>query len=137
MGSRIGSRLEPADLTDVLLRAACYLHEGNELAALELLLSAEVEFIPEHDYTSETNWHEHVPDTFVLHGPRKLVESHRDSAEEWKQVGQALEAAYGNHVLRSRYKPAQAVSQPWREVLTRELPSLGAIEAEYTEAQPE
>lgn len=125
--------MESQDLRNALIQAAAYLHEGGEQAALELLLTCEPEFIAQHDYTTETGWNGWEPDTFVLHGPRKLHDAFREDTQEAKQITAAFEAIHPERVqVRARFRAVRRTEASWQADLARELPQLGVVDAEFS-----
>ncbi len=124
--------MEPADLIKVLVHAAAYLYEGNEIAALDLLLLSDPEFVPQHDFTTNTGWNGSEPDTFVLWGPRRLVEAFRAESEPAKQIKAAFQEVHPEQLeVRARYRPTSPSPPDWKEVLAKELPYVGSVDAEF------
>lgn len=112
-------------------RAAAFLFEGDETEALALLMQCEVAFAAAHDWTSDTGYNGHSPDTYTLHGPRKVVEAFQAKIDTSKQIEAAFDAAHGFCVVTARYKPMKVARQTWHETLAAELPAAGAIEATF------
>jgi hypothetical protein len=123
--------MSPEEINRLAINVVAFLHEGDEKNALEIFLQTSgIEFIEAHEYNDD-NYNGHEPDTFFLHGSRKLYEAFKDGADESKQIISAFEASNPKyHLVKARYKSVTGSIPPWREQLSKELPAIGALDAE-------
>ena len=128
--------MEPDELVQSMIYAAAFLYEGGEAEALALLRATEPEFVAAHDYTTDTGWNGSEPDTFFLHGSRKLYETFTARLEPALQIQAAFEATHPNKVnVVARYRPILKSNHSWQIEFTKQLPQVDAIDAEFKEGE--
>jgi hypothetical protein len=130
------------NIQELAISAAHYLFEGNELEELELLCSCDLEFREASSITTDAGWNTTLGDRVVLAGSRDVYAVLRDGSDErtrrickaFNVAARSLDERLSGIELLATFRPLAKRAKPtWLIELTKELPALGSVDAEFSE----